>query len=310
MDAIDRLRMHLPYAGEAPFGSCFQQGIANVLGAMGLADAEQALGASWAISWHGGSRIGSDGGWIENVEAICGVRVRRISSSSWELARATELELLAARRPPVVGVDSFGIPSPHQGRTHLIHAVIAVDGDDRGVTVCDPMNNPDPTRIGLGPYAELRGATCVDRYEMLVCEGEVRNQLDPLAAVRTLTLDAVRSRDDDETALAGFSAWIAENGATGLDVADVGAERLYAAKLLSAAAVADDRFASHAKALGSLARRWYLLHTLALESDEAGRPLAADRATRLLEDLGRREVEARAALLSALESELYEECLG
>lgn len=304
MDAIDRLRARLPYTGEAPFGSCFQQGAANVLDAMGLADAELAIGAAWGMSWQEGPRLSGGRRWAESVETICGLHVRRLRSDSWELAQERERELLEARLPVIAGVDSFGIPSPHQGRTHLVHAVIVLAGDAGGMTVCDPMNGPHPARMEMALYSELRAATCVERYEMIVCEGEVRSQLDPVAAVTTLALDAARHAEGDRAALAGFAEWVEENGADGLDVADVGAERMYAAKLLGAAAKESERLAPHAKALGSLTRRWYLLHTLVLESRE-GRSLSAGRVTRLLDDLMRREEDAREALLSTVELEVY-----
>lgn len=303
MDAIERLRTHLPYTGEAPFGSCFQQGAANVLDAMGLSGAELAIGTAWGTSWPGGVKLHGSGRWAGSLEALCGLRVNRLYSESWEVARDRERELLAARLPVIAGVDSFGIFSPHQGRTHLVHAVVVLDDGGDGVTVCDPMNSPRPSRMEMASYAELRAAPCVERYEMFVCEGELTRQFNPFGAATTLALDAARNAERDRASLREFTGWVEENGAGGIDVADVGAERLYAAKLLGAVANEDGRFARHAKALGSLARRWYLLHTLVLECRE-GRPLSSGRVTSLLGDLGRREADAREALLLSMEDEV------
>jgi hypothetical protein len=305
MDTIDRLRTRLPYTGETPFGSCFQQGAANVLDAIGLEGADLAIGSAWGMSWRGGGKLSGGGRWIDSVGAICGLRVLRLHSHSWRVARERERELLAAGLPVIAGVDSFGILSPHQGRTHLVHAVIVLESDASGVTFCDPMNHPRPVRMEVAPYGELRAAACVERFELLVCEGRLTSQLDPVAAASTLALDAERNADQDRAAMAAFADWVEENGAEDLDVAEVGAERLYAAKLLGAAADADDRFAPHARALGSLARRWYLLHTLSLES-RAGRALSVNRVVRLLDDLGRREADARVALLCAVADDIFE----
>lgn len=299
MDARTILRTHLPYTGEAPFGSCFQQGAANVLEALGLVDAELAIGTAWGASWQGGAKLGGSNRWVEGLRAISGLRVNRLRSDSWEVARDRERELLDARLPVIAGVDSFGIPSPHRGQTHLVHAVIVLDSDPGGVTFCDPMNRPCPARMSIAPYARLRAADCVERYEMLVCEGRPTRQLDPLRGARMLARDAARNMGRDSAAIAGFADWVELHGSGEIDVAEVGAERLYAAKLLGAAARRDSHFSSHAKTLASLARRWYLLHTLVLESRD-GRSLSASRVTGMLRDLGRREADTREALASTI----------
>jgi len=307
-DAIARLWRGLSHTGEAPFGSCFQQGAANVLDAFGV-DAELAIGSACGTDWAGGPRLRGGGRWMEGLEDSCGLRVRRLHADSWEAAWEIEQETLAAGLPLVAGIDSFGIPSPHQGRTHLVHAVIVLGTGASEVTVCDPMNEPAPTAMERSRYARLRAASCVDRFEMIVCDGEPSDRLSPAVAVEELVLDLARHTESDRAALAGFVEWVEESGAADLDVAEVGAERLYAARMLGIAAAVDGRLGPHAKAFGSLSRRWYLLHMLLLESRE-GRQLAPDRLASLLRNLAAREEECREELLSVLGAEVCGGCVG
>jgi hypothetical protein len=307
-DAVAHLRRGLSHTGEAPFGSCFQQAAANVIDAFGV-DAESAIGSTCGISWDGGHKLRGGGRWMETLEASCGLRVRRLHADSWPAAEEAEREILAAGLPLVAGIDSFGIPSPHRGVTHLVHAVIVLEARADEVTVCDPMNEPAPTLMDRPRYARLRAADCVERFEMIVCEGEPGDGLRPAAALEELVLDLARHTESDRAALAGFVEWVEESGAVALDVAEVGAERLYAARLLGTAAGIDGRLGPHAKAFGSLSRRWYLLHMLMLEAAE-GRRLAPDRLAGMLRNLAAREDECREGLLSMLGVEACGGCVG
>jgi hypothetical protein len=300
-DAIAQLRRGLSHTGEAPFGSGFQQAAANVIDAFGV-DAELAIGSACGTSWDG-HRLRGGGRWMDGLEESCGLRVRRLHADSWPAAEEAEREILAAGLPLIAGIDSFGIPSPHQGPTHLVHAVIVLEAGAGEVTVCDPMNEPAPTYMDRLRYARFRAADCVDRFEMIVCDGEPTDRLRPATAVEGLVLDLARHTESDRAALVGFIEWVEESGATDLDVAEVGAERLYAARMLRTAAAVDGRLGPHAKAFGSLSRRWYLLHMLLLESAE-GRRVAPDRLAGLLRSLAAREDECREDLLSMLGAEV------
>jgi hypothetical protein len=307
MTTTASLRAHLPYTGEAPFGSCFQQGVANVLEAMGLERAELAIGTTWGVSWQGGATLRGSGRWVDAIAALYSMSVRWIYADSWPAARAVEEDLLARGLPVVAGVDSFGIPSPHRGKSHLVHAVIVLDANSDGVLSCDPMNRPRPVQFEVDRYAELRGADCVDRFQMLTCEGEPKCQIDLLTAVGALACDAVRNSKGDEATLADFARWVEEHGAD-IDVSEVGAERLYAARLLSVAAERDDRFRGHARALGSLARRWYLLHTLMHEPGTKGR-IEPIRVGWMISQLAQRDLTVRSDLYSTV-CEVREKCFA
>jgi hypothetical protein len=303
---IERLHCDLTFVGEAPYGSCFQQAAINVLDAVGLLHAEIAPGLTWGFSWEQGShKLRGGGRWDRALSSLCGVTLRRLRARSWAEAQYLERQQLESGMPVIAGVDSFGIKSPHQGSNHLVHAVIVVSHDPAGVFFCDPMNQPRPTGIGLADYSALRAADCVDRYEMIVCEGTLVEQLDSTSALLALIGDGTANVDDDCTALAAYSRWVAEEDPRELDVADVAAERMYVAKMLSWMSESDGAITASAKTLASLSRRWYLLHTLILEARE-GATLKRTRVLRMLNDLREREASARAALRAAVAEPIYE----
>jgi hypothetical protein len=307
---IEDLRTGLRHVGEAPYGSCFQQAAINVLDALGLKEAELGPGLAWGFARSApGSRLAGSGRWIANLEAECGLRIEDCHADSWAEAEELERAQMKAGLPIIAGVDSFGIPSPQRGRTHLVHAVIVLAISSAEVTYCDPMNSPLPTRIATQDYVALRRSACVERHQMLLCSGVVTRQLDPLAAAAALAADASGHAGSDAAVLDEFSLAAESADPGGLDVAEVAAERLYAAKVLTAAAPAEPAYAAVAAALTALARRWYLLHTLALEA-RTGRALSRARVAKLLTDLAGRESSARESLAAVAPGAVAEGRVG
>lgn len=295
----------LAFTGESPFGSCFQQAVANVMHILGLKGAQWSPGLAWGFSWNGTTpKLGSSGRWLSRLQSVSGVRIRRVQEERWQEARIQEKELLATGTPLVAGVDSFHIPSPHQHSRHLVHAVIVVRCDEGEVAFCDPMNEPSPVSVSDSEWERLRRGTCVDQHEMVAFDGYPVDCIDAQSVAATLAADVDDCRQSDAGLLEAFTASIAANRAGDMDVADVGAERLYAGNLLAAAAQQDAALAPHARTLSALARRWYLLHTLALES---GGQLSGRRVLGLLADLAEREADARAAFLAHVEGQCRQE---
>ncbi|MFE3498553.1 hypothetical protein ACFXPX_03350 [Kitasatospora sp. NPDC059146] len=284
------------FTGLALYGSCYQQCVANLLDWQGVPAAEEAVGMSWGFSRPGGAALDGSGRWLAAAGAGYGLDVADLRFADPEQAGAYERESLAAGVPVAAAVDAFHLPSPFEGKQHITHCVIAVAADADGVVVVDPMNNPEPVRYRPVDWARLRsGPSAQDSRLLLVRSGPTRRP-GPVALARQLG-EQLRAHDEQDAA--ALADHLAADATGAPDVSGVAAERMYLARFLAALARPLPELRPVAEGLAALERRWYLAHTIALES--GGVP--PQRQLRLVRDLGERDQEQRRAaaeLLSAI----------
>ncbi|WP_424888963.1 phosphopantetheine-binding protein [Streptomyces sp. XH2] len=284
---LARLRAGLSYTGTTEYGSCIQQATTNVLEAQGLRGAADLIGTSWGFGYQAGDvRLRAGERWLPAAARLSGLDITRLRPGSAEAASDLEQAALADGVPAVVAVDSYDIPSPYQGTTHLMHALILVGADADTVTVLDPMNRPEPARMNRAAYRHSRGSAVVAGYDLIVSRGSVDRPVSAVDAVGELYADAVARHEAD---LDEFDRFIrdVEAGRVAPDVADVAAERTYAHRLLAAAGRERPELKTSAAAMDTLARRWYFAHTIAMEGG-AG---ASGRMPKILRALREREIQ-------------------
>ncbi|MDQ1304371.1 MAG: phosphopantetheine-binding protein [Actinomycetota bacterium] len=261
---LARLCAGLSYSGTTEHGSCIQQATTNVLEAQGLRDAANLIGTSWGFGYQTGDvRLRAGDRWLPTAARLSGLDITRLRPGSAEAAFDLEQAALADGAPAVVAVDSYDIPSPYRGTTHLMHALILVGADADAVTVLDPMNRPEPARMSRAAYRHSRGSA-VAGYDLIVSRGSVDHPVSAVDAVGELYADAVAQHEAD---LDEFDCFVrdVEAGLVAPDVADVAAERTYAHRVLAAASRERPELKTSATAMDALARRWYFAHTVAME---------------------------------------------
>lgn len=289
---MSSLPRELPYAGTTPFGTCFQQALANVLAAQGLAGAADLLGVSFGFGYRPElGRLGGGQRWLAGVARLSGLELARHRYPSLAAALSAERAALRSGAWVVAGVDSFHIESPYRGRQHIAHALIVVAHGSDHVVVRDPMNAADPVSLPLATYGLARGGPEPAGFDTILARGTVDGPYPAAAAVAALRADLAAHGHGDTDALDAFIASVAA-GEAQLDVADAAAERRYAHRTLALAVRENPALAGIADGLENLARRWYLVHTLSLEAD--GVPVR--RALAFLADLRDRESRVREEL--------------
>ncbi|MGW3411379.1 phosphopantetheine-binding protein [Streptomyces sp. NPDC000888] len=284
---LARLCAGLSYSGTTEYGSCIQQATTNVLEAQGLRGAADLIGTSWGFGYQAGDvRLRAGERWLPAAARLSGLDVTRVRPGSAEAAFDLEQAALADGAPVVVAVDSYDIPSPYQGTTHLMHALILVGADADMVTVLDPMNRPEPARMSRAAYRRSRGSAVVAGYDLIVSRGSVDRPVSAVDAVGELYADAVARHEAD---LDEFDRFVrdVEAGQVAPDVADVAAERTYAHRVLAAASRERPELKASATAMDALARRWYFAHTVAMEGG-AG---VSRRMPKILRALRERELQ-------------------
>lgn len=284
---LARLRAGLSYSGPTEHGSCIQQATTNVLEAQGLRDAANLIGTSWGFGYQTGDvQLCAGDRWLPAAARLSGLDIARLRPGSAEAAFDLEQAALADGVPVVVAVDSYDIPSPYQGTTHLMHALILVGADTDTVTVLDPMNRPEPARMSRAAYRHSRGSAVVAGYDLIVSRGSVDRPVSALESVGELYADAVARHESD---LEEFDRFVqdVEAGRATPDVADVAAERTYAHRALAAASRERPELKMSATAMDALARRWYFAHTIAME----GGARVSSRMPTILRALREREIQ-------------------
>ena len=285
---IALLCTRLPYTGTTLYGSCVQQAVANVLEAQGLRGAADLIGLSWGFGYRAGDvRLRAAERWPAAVARLTGLDITRLRPGSAQAAFDAEQAALADGVPAVVAVDSYDISSPFQGTRHLMHALILVAQDTDSVTVLDPMNKPAPARLPNDVYWRSRCSVVVPGFDLMVSRGTVEHAVSAADAVGQLYADAIAHR---EAGLKEFDRFVldVEAGRVAPDVADVAAERTYTQRLLATAARDHPDLWSLAGAMDALARRWYFVHTIGVESGAD----AARRMPKVLQALREREIQA------------------
>lgn len=287
------------FTGFTPIATCHWQSIANVLAAQGFDDALRRLGLSWGIRWDGGELLFGGGRWLHLLDELFGVAVDRISAVDPAEAEASELAYLAERRPLVVEVDAFYLPSAYEGTEHVVHTVILLDRDDREAVVVDAMNNPTPARIPIDRYRAMREEPCAGRAEPHVLFAPApgpyweRPPAEVDAAVRA---DVARRGPESIARLERFAAW-ASAGDSPINVCRVAAERYQAAILFD---LLDEHGVAGACELAAelraLSDAWYMLHMLTIH-ERAAQERNRRRILRILDGLV--DAERRAVSLCA-----------
>jgi len=268
-------------AEDAPYGSCHLQAVTNLLAFSGVPHAPDRIGLSFGARRTADAVLTGGDRWIRLAGEAFGVNLHEGHAEDAAAATAMEAEALGAGAAVAAVVDSFHLPSPFTGRVHLAHCVLLVGSDDDAVTVIDPMNRPAPTRYPAAAWTDMRSAACVDRFRMFTCPGRARRRPSAGELLRTIQTDIALHRDSDARELAGFVAWAERIAVLTFDVAGVAAERTYLAALLGDLAAQHTSLRAIAESVASLARRWYLLHTLGLAQPDATGP-QRDRLVSLL----------------------------
>ena len=256
----------------APYGSCHLQAVSNLLAFSGVQHAPEHIGLSFGASRTADAVLTGGDRWIHLARETFGVNLAERHAADIAAASAVETEALAGGAPVAAVVDSFHLPSPHTGRRHLPHCVLLVTRDDSAVTVIDPMNQPAPTQYEIAAWNTMRSAACVDRFRMFTCPGRARRRPSAGELLRAVQTDIAVHHAGDARELAGFLAWAQGTASLTFDVAGVAAERAYLAALLGNVAAQHSWLRGLADTVASLARRWYLLHSLGLAQPDATGP--------------------------------------
>jgi hypothetical protein len=292
---------YVPYSGEAPFGSCHLQCVANMLAWQGVSSAEACLCPTWGFSWPGGMVLEGSGRWTNAIRSVYGIELEERYFDSFSEARAAEEESVKQGYPVASIVDAWHVPSPFKGIEHIAHCVIVVASAAGHIWIVDPMNCPKPVRYTLADWENMRSAACTSGHRTFLVTSDPRRRADSADLVRWLRSDIQVNHAGDCRQLDAFLAFCHDNHPGPPDVSEVAAERLYLARLLKRAARSIPGLAGLADELLSLARRWYLSHSLARESADNPRQLA--RQIRLLNGLASRDriaaEQARALLEGA-----------
>ncbi|MZF89099.1 BtrH N-terminal domain-containing protein [Streptomyces sp. SID5643] len=287
------------YTGEAPFGSCYQQSVANLLAWRGLADAADSIGIGWGFSWESGEFLEGSGRWLSAIRTVYATDLEDLRFGTADDALEFERESIATGHPLAAAVDSYFIPSPFQKHHHITHCVLVTGADAAGVQVVDPMNNPTPTWYGTEDWIEMRSAPCAQRARTFRVRSGPDGRPGPLRLAHALADDLRGGQDSDPATLAAYLTACEEGAVAGTpDVSGVAAERLYLARFLKALAAHLPALHPVAEAVSALERRWYLAHTLAIEPGGFPR----ERHLRLIRDLGERELEQRQRAIALLEA--------
>ncbi|WP_405725223.1 BtrH N-terminal domain-containing protein [Streptomyces sp. NBC_01537] len=290
---------HPRYTGETPFGSCYQQSVANLLEWQGLGDAADAIGMSWGFSWTSGDFLEGSGRWLESVRTVHGTDLEDLRFPLAGAALEFERESVASGHPVAAAVDSYFLPSPFENQRHITHCVLVIGADSTGVQVVDPMNNVSPAFYGFDDWVRMRSASCAQESRTFLVRSKPDRVPGPLRLARALADDLRAGKERDEAALSAYLTACDEGIVTGTpDVSGVAAERLYLALFLKALAQRLPGLRPAVEAVSSLERRWYLAHTLAIEPGGVSRA----RHIRLIRDLGQRELEQRRRTLALLEA--------
>lgn len=277
------------YTGFQPIASCHFQCTANLLEAQGLPDAARKVCPSWGFSWpQRGPALWRGNRWIDVLNRLHGLSIERVDFGSWCEAQDFEADLLERDLPFVAEVDAYELPSEYERREHVSHTIIVLRRDGKRVVVLDAMNRPREAAYTVDRYERMRTNACVDAYHLYYSPG-------PPARVATPVEIAAAFADDlDHHWAAGLAVvddyldWLEATGAAP-DIARVGGERLYLGELFSLLGELDPRLAELSTAFGSLASRWFLAHSLAVQADGSGASHA--RLHRLIRELRDREAE-------------------
>jgi hypothetical protein len=285
----------------APFGSCHLQCVANLLAWQDVDSAASGLCPTWGFSWPGGMVLKGSGRWVAAARAAYRIDLEERCYRSFPAARAAEQDAVGRGYPVAATVDAWYVPSPYEGNEHIAHCVLLVGNAPDQVWVVDPMNRPYPVRYPTAEWERMRSAACTGGCRTFLVTSGPRRTPGSTDLIGRLRDDIRAHRARDRRQLEAFLAFRASGDDVPHDVSEVAAERLYLAKLVKRAARDMPGLARLADDLMSLARRWYLAHSLARESAGASEPRG--RQLRLLCALADREraaVERAAALLDAL----------
>ncbi|MBC2877344.1 MULTISPECIES: BtrH N-terminal domain-containing protein [Streptomyces] len=281
---IDLIPAH---TGTTPFGTCYQQCVANLAAWYGLPDAEDVLVTTWGFGWDGGSVLRDGDRWVTAAARLYGLPLRERRFGSYEELRALEKAELAAGRPLAAAVDAYWLPSEYEGVEHLAHCVLLTGRDADGVTIVDPMNRPEPVRYPEERWRTLRSADAADGFRTFLLSGGPTRKPSAHDLARAVSEDRRTHHERDTAALAAYIEACDAAEAGTLDVSGAAAERHFLGRLLRHLADELPQLEPVAVEAASLTRRWYLVHTLSRES--GGSPEGRRRLVRMLRDLQGRE---------------------
>lgn len=300
MTLLDLTPIH---TGTAPFGSCYHQCVANLAAFKGLEHPSETLCVTWGFSWSGGHVLDGSGRWVTAAARLHRMDLTEAVFPGRAEAEAAERASLAAGHPVAAAVDAFDLPSPFQGEEHIAHCVLLLAHDGNQVWISDPMNRPEATAYPVARWDAMRSAPVTAGHRTFLLTSSPRHRPTPGELATAVSEDARAHRAADQAALRSYLAAREAEPAGLFDVAGVAAERLHLSRLFTHLAAGHPAAAEAAEGFVSLARRWYLLHTLSREAgpDGPGRT----RLLRMLDGLADREarfgatVDALAATLSA-----------
>jgi hypothetical protein len=259
-------------SGVAPYGSCYLQAVSNLIAFAGVAAAAQRMCPSWGFGEPTGGVLPGAGRWPDLVNDVFGTALIEQHPQDHDDAAAVEGRALETGTPVAAVVDAFHIPSPVTGNTHFAHCVLLIGTDPRGVTVIDPMNRPEPTRYNRAEWSRMRSAACVDRFRMFTCPGSARRYPSPHELFRIVVADSITHSVADGNRVTDYLSHAGAAQVLTIDVAGVAAERAYLADLLTDIARQRPGLRDAADSVASLARRWYLLHTMGIARPDARGP--------------------------------------
>lgn len=286
---IGALAGGLSLRGETPFGTCFLQATADVLDRRGVEESVHRLGPSWGFRWHSLPRLSGGDRWISATSALTGIALDTYHPATWRESRELEKELLDAGHDLVTAVDSYDIPSGYHQVEHITHAVVVREIADDHAVVIDVMNHPQPRRMDIADYARSRMSDVAHGFA-IGCGGPATAAASP-GEVASLVEDEVARHRDELAVLHEYVGFVSESDGR-IDVADVAGERLAFGQLLAGFVDTHDWAEEGARIVGALARRWYLVHTMAREMTNSGTTGNSGRLSRLLEQLHQRESDA------------------
>ncbi|GLY02720.1 MULTISPECIES: hypothetical protein [Actinoplanes] len=279
------------HTGDTPIATCHWQGIANIVAASGMPDAERMMCPSWGARWKGDGVLYGGGRWPILVADLFAVRVGQYSFAASSDSDRCEQNELAAGRPVVAEIDAYFVPSPYHRTEHVVHTVVVLSRSPVGATILDTTNNPVPVTVAPADYRLMRDHPCVGRVEprkiYTVDHGTPRMPT-PVQVLTAVSRDMAAQADADLRHLAVFLDW-AEHTSDPVNVCRVAAERHAAARLFEALADAGVEAAVPVSAaLRDLAQQWYTTHVLTTHP-RAGEFRHRQRTLRLLRALTERE---------------------
>jgi hypothetical protein len=288
----------LKYAGNAPFGSCHLQCVANLLAWQRVADAAAGMCPTWGFSWSGGLALQGSNRWLAAVRSLYQIDIAQRHFRHFAEACAAERDSIARGYPTAATVDAWYLPSPYQHTEHIAHCVLVVRSDVKNVWIVDPMNRPEPASYGIRQWQEMRSADCADGMRTFFLTSGPRRKPEGTELIGFLRDDIRAHQLQDRQQCDAFLAFCERTGDGPLDVSEVAAERTYLGRLARRAARDAPSLDRVADGFVSLARRWYLAHSI---GREAGNGIAA-RQARLAAELADRELEAREQFGAALDA--------